>query len=121
MHENRRRVERQLPADTLIVSCSRPFLAASRIHDISIQGLSVEYEEGSERALPDRPITITLAGGSSPLVTVDDLRCQPVYDIAILAHDQGFRGRRMRQSGMTFCPDQVEKISKLSRLLDTLG
>lgn len=109
-----------MPGTTITVLFASPPPVSGRVRDISVTGISVEYEDGAGRPDLDRPLTIVITGNGNRKLHIDGIGCQPVYDIAILAHGQSFRGRSMRQFGMAYSSIGPTHRSQLDQLLATL-
>lgn len=121
MDKERRQTKRVYPARPVqfIIDCD--WKIVGRVHNISGQGASVEYEG---KALPFRELDkvsakITLDQQSR--LKVDGIRCAPIYDISTLAHDQTFRGVNMRLCGFKFEDLSRTQKDKLNRLLASIN
>jgi hypothetical protein len=117
MKKERRRIKRIHPTEKvpLLFSCNS--LVIGRIHSISPQGVSVEYEEGSCRPELGHDILIKIADAHQQPDCADEIRCITVYDIPTLSQGQTFRGKKMRLMGMHYAETDLKNRDKIDRLL----
>ena len=91
-----------------------------RISNISTQGVSVEYAEGAWQPQAGQEVGVKLAIDLQCPLMVEDASCVTIYDIPTLAHDETFRGSRMRLCGLKYSNLSDVQRNQLRRLLDSI-
>jgi len=121
MEFERRRSIRLYPEKMMEVAfTSKGKRITGRIHNISTNGLAVEYEATSSLDA-DKEISVSLSASMKEVSSQVTLNCKPVYDITTLAHDQNFSGKQMRQCGLVYNKPSPGRRAQLDRLLAWLA
>jgi len=121
MEKERRQTIRVYPRRPvqLIIDCDWKIIG--RVHNISEQGASVEYEG---KALPCEElneVSAEIAIDQQSRQKVNGIRCAAIYDISTLAHNQSFRGMNMRLCGLKFQGLSRPQQNKLNQLLASIS
>ena len=121
MKKERRQTKRLYPARPVqfIIDCD--WKTIGRVHNISHQGASVEYEGSPIPCNKLNQVTASITIDQQSRYKVEGISCAPVYDISTLAHNKTFRGINMRLCGLKFQELNRTQLDKLNRLLASLS
>ena len=113
----RRRAKRLRANDNLLVAFGCDMAVIGRINNISQLGVSVEYEEASWEIDLKQKLFIKIFNERRPTMPADKIQCNVVYNIATLAHDNSFLGKKMRLMGMQFAKMSTSERNRINQML----